>query len=61
MVDKITAYFKNSYAELRKVNWPSRQQAIKHTVAVVVFSAVLAVFLGMIDFILSWLLQRFVY
>lgn len=61
MVDKITTYFKESYAELRKVSWPSRQEAVKHTIAVVVFCAVMAVFLGIIDFGLSWLLQTFVY
>ncbi len=61
MVDKITTYFKESYAELRKVSWPSRQEAVKHTIAVIIFCLVLAVFLGIIDFGLSWLLQRFVY
>ena len=61
MVDKITTYFKESYAELRKVSWPSRQEATKHTIAVVIFCAVMAIFLGLIDFGLSWLLQRFVY
>lgn len=61
MVEKITTYFKESYSELLKVSWPSRQEAVKHTISVIVFSVVVAVFLGLIDFGLSWLLQRFVY
>ena len=61
MVDNITTYFKESYAELRKVSWPSRQDAVKHTIAVVVLCAAMAIFLGLVDFGLSWLLQRFVY
>ncbi|MBL7053599.1 preprotein translocase subunit SecE [Patescibacteria group bacterium] len=57
MVKKFTDYIKNSIIELRKVEWPSREQAIKHTILVVGVSLVVAAFLGVIDFILTNVLQ----
>ncbi|MBI2415496.1 MAG: preprotein translocase subunit SecE [Candidatus Kerfeldbacteria bacterium] len=46
----LLAYFKNAYAELRKVTWPSRQAAIQSTATVVVLSVGVALFLGALDF-----------
>lgn len=43
-------YFKDSWAELQKVTWPTRQQTMRLTGAVIVFSLVFAVLSGMIDF-----------
>lgn len=49
----LTNYVKNSYAELRKVTWPTRAEGIQSTVTVVVFSVVVAILLGAIDFLLT--------
>ena len=46
----ILNYFKESRAELAKVNWPNRRQATKLTLIVVTFALVLAAFIGVIDF-----------
>lgn len=43
--------------ELGKVTWPSRKQTIGSTVVVVVFVFVIALFLGMIDIVLSSLVR----
>ncbi len=46
-------YFKESWQELSKVVWPTRKQVIEITIAVLIISAVVSVFLGFFDFILS--------
>ena len=50
----IIRYFKETRAELRKVNWPSRQEALNLTLIVVVFTVSMAALLGIIDYIFAW-------
>ncbi|HUW42004.1 MAG TPA: preprotein translocase subunit SecE [Rectinemataceae bacterium] len=49
---KIVQFFKESYAELRKVVWPSRDDVISSTKVVIVSTIVLALVLGSIDFLI---------
>ena len=46
-------FFKESRAELRKVVWPPRQDAIKVTMAVIALAFVAALLLGFMDWISS--------
>jgi len=46
--------------ELKRVTWPTRQQTIKYTLIVIGLSLAVAAFLGGLDFLFSWLLDRFV-
>jgi preprotein translocase subunit SecE len=49
---KIVKFIKESYAELKKVIWPSREDVIS-SVKVVIFSTVIiAVVLGLVDVLL---------
>lgn len=57
MFEKLTNYIKNSIIELKKVSWPTKQQAIRHTLLVIAISLVVAAFLGIVDFILTKALQ----
>lgn len=57
MSNRLINYFKESVKELKKVSWPSKQQVIQHTVLVIVASLVVAAFLGIVDFILTKVLQ----
>jgi len=57
---KLTNYFKDTRAELKHVNWPTRAQAIGYTVVVIVFSAVIALLIGAFDFIFSGVLQKLI-
>lgn len=50
-------YFKSSLEELKKVTWLSKQEAISHTVVVIVICIVIGLFLGFIDFGLTKLLE----
>jgi len=45
----IINYLKESREELKKVTWPDRQQLTRMTVAVIVISALTAIYLGLID------------
>jgi len=57
MSNKISNYFRNSVIELKKVNWPTKKQTINHTFLVVGISLGMALFLGIVDFILTKVLQ----
>ena len=50
-MSKITSYFKGIRAEFTQITWPDRATAIRLTIVVVVFSAIFAAFLGVIDYL----------
>ncbi len=50
MIDTILNYFKSNFEELTKVVWPTKNQAIRLTIIVMIFCIVVAIFLGFIDF-----------
>jgi preprotein translocase subunit SecE len=50
----IVRYFKETRAELKKVSWPSRQEALNLTLIVVAFTIFMAALLGIIDYIFAW-------
>lgn len=49
---KVLLFFKESYAELKKVVWPSRQEVTSSTWVVIISIMIFAVVLGFIDFLL---------
>lgn len=60
MINKIIQYIKGSKDELKKVVWPSRKQLVNHTVMVIAISLAVAMFLGIIDFGLTKLLETII-
>lgn len=46
-------FLKEVRAEIKKVVWPSRQEATKLTFVVILVSALVGVFIGMLDFVLT--------
>jgi len=50
----ITDYFTGSWQELRKVTWPTKNQAIKLTAIVLGFCLFMALVLGLIDGLFSF-------
>lgn len=48
---RIIAFFQDSYAELRKVTWPSREEVGSSTRVVLVSVLIFAVVLGVLDYI----------
>ena len=57
MFKKFTTYIKNSFVELKKVSWPTEKQTINNTLLVVGISLAVAIFLALIDFLLTKILQ----
>ena len=51
----LISYFKNSWSEFKKVVWPTRSEAVKITLFVIIFVAILAAFIYAVDSIVSWL------
>jgi preprotein translocase subunit SecE len=49
---RIISFFQESYAELKKVTWPSREEALASTRVVLVSTILIALMLGAVDFIL---------
>ncbi len=52
----IAQYIKETQAEMKHVNWPSRQQTVRYTVMVIGVSILTAAILGISDFVFSKLL-----
>ena len=52
----ILRYFRETRAELRKVRWPSREEAWSLTQIVLAVTVSAAIFLGLLDFLFSRLL-----
>ncbi|MDR1507383.1 MAG: preprotein translocase subunit SecE [Treponema sp.] len=49
---KIVQFFKESYAELRKVVWPGKDDVISSVAVVIVSTVIVAAVLGFVDFLL---------
>jgi preprotein translocase subunit SecE len=49
---KIIQFFKDSYAELRKVVWPTKEDVVASTKVVLFSTIVMAAVLGFIDYLL---------
>jgi len=60
MFGKITTFLKEVRLEVKKVNWPTRQQTIRYTLIILGISLVIAVFLGGLDFLFTILLEKFI-
>ncbi len=46
-------YFKDTQAEMKHVNWPTRQQAIFYTLIIIIVCVGVSLFLGLFDYLFS--------
>jgi preprotein translocase subunit SecE len=53
---RIARFWRETIGELRKVSWPTLPEARRLTMIVLVVMAIMAVFLGLIDFVFSALM-----
>ena len=51
--NRIQRFFRESVGELRKVSWPTRQEAINLTIIVLIVTFSMSALLGVLDFIFS--------
>ena len=59
-MNKLTTFIKEARAELKKVNWPTREQTVKYTGLVVGLSLAVAMFLGALDYLFEYTLKTFI-
>ncbi|MFN2188961.1 MAG: preprotein translocase subunit SecE [Candidatus Promineifilaceae bacterium] len=56
----VTKYFQETRGELRKVTWPTRQESQRLTAIVLGVTALMAIFLGLLDLIFSSAIESLV-
>ena len=56
LVKQIRNYLADVWAEMKKVSWVQRKELFTTTLVVIIFSTVLALFIGAVDFVFSRLL-----
>lgn len=54
----VIAFLQSCIAELKRVQWPNRDTLLQATAVTVVFVFVAAVYLGVIDLVVNWVVQR---
>lgn len=59
-IEDLKKYFKDSFAELKKIHWPTRKQATAETIVVLITVVFLTSLVYIIDNSLSWLFS-FIY
>lgn len=58
-MQSVLTFLREAKVELLRVNWPSRKQITQYTVLVIVISLVTALFLGGLDYLFSFLVERY--
>jgi preprotein translocase subunit SecE len=56
----IQRFMRETIGELRKVTWPTPQEAWSLTKIVLVVLAAMSVILGLLDYVFSWLVTRLI-
>ena len=57
--DTARTFLQEAWAELRRVQWPAQKEVRAATAVVIILVSSVALFLFIVDAILSWLLQTF--
>ncbi|MGB4253680.1 MAG: preprotein translocase subunit SecE [Minisyncoccales bacterium] len=57
---KIPKFFSEVRTEMKKVSWPTRQETIRNTVLVISVSIVTAIFLGGLDALFAWIINKII-
>ncbi|MDO8424469.1 MAG: preprotein translocase subunit SecE [bacterium] len=57
---KLTTFLKEVRLEVKKVDWPTRQETIRYTIIVIGVCVSVAVFLGSVDFVFKQFLNKIV-
>ncbi len=60
-MNKVVVFFKDVIEELKKVSWTTREELIDSTIVVLVSLAILAVFTGVVDWVLAVIIKKFMH
>lgn len=59
-MDSIINYIKGAIVEMKKVTWPTKNEAKNYTILVIGISIAIAAFLGALDFIFTIGFEKFI-
>jgi preprotein translocase SecE subunit len=54
----VAGFIASCWAELKRVQWPDRETLIQASAITLIFIAIMAAYLGVLDAIFNWLVQR---
>jgi len=60
LLTDLKEYLIGSYAEMRKVTWPTQKQTINYSLLVIAMSIGMALFLGILDYFLNIGLEKII-
>ena len=56
----VIGFFISCWAELKRVQWPDRETLIQASAITLVFITIMAAYLGVLDAVFNWLVQRII-
>jgi len=57
-VTRSVEFLQECWIELKKVHWPTGKETQAATLIVIVGVVIVALYLGLVDFVLSWIIHR---
>ena len=57
VIQKVTQFLKDAKVELKKVTWPTPKQTMASTAVVIIIVFIVAIYLGIVDFVLAKLVK----
>lgn len=57
-VPRLVEFLRECWLELKRVHWPSVRETYQATLIVVAVALAVSLFLGLVDFALSWVMSR---
>ncbi len=60
MYQKFIKFLKESWGEFKRVTWPSKKELISSTTVVILFVLFFAIFIGIIDLLLTQIFTIFI-
>jgi preprotein translocase subunit SecE len=57
-VTRSLEFLQECWVELKKVHWPTRKETQAATLVVIIGVMVVALYLGLVDVVLSWVVHR---
>ncbi len=59
MFHRLKSYLQEAIQEFHRVNWPTKKETARLTLVVIIFSLIMAMFLGVLDSLFTALLKEF--
>jgi preprotein translocase subunit SecE len=57
-VTRSREFLQECWVELKKVHWPTRKETQAATLVVIIGVTIVAIYLGLVDFVLVWIIHQ---